>query len=156
MDDYSRPSLHQAFWIKSVKICREEVPVNQSLLNFFFFFNNKENPYLRTIFCWTRHFWTNGANLHMLSSNVIVESQNYSALKTSGGHLGSAPAQSSYLMSLPSVILVCCVFFFTGQPVMWFSSLFIFVTISVIGNFFKWFHDIFFLFQRQTWKIKHF
>lgn len=36
----------------------------------------------------------------MLRSKVVVASQNNSALKTSGGHLGSASAQSSCLTSL--------------------------------------------------------
>lgn len=39
----------------------------------------------------------------MLRSKVIVASQNNSAVKTSGGHLGSTCAQSSCLMSVPSV-----------------------------------------------------
>lgn len=39
---------------------------------------------------------------HMLRSQVIVASQNDSALKTSGGHLGSTLAQSGCLMSVLS------------------------------------------------------
>lgn len=40
---------------------------------------------------------------HMLRSEVIVASQNNSALKTSRGHLGSTPAKSGCFMSVPSV-----------------------------------------------------